>query len=258
MRRRPFGRNHLHVRTEKPPRLLVSVRSAAEAEAALRGGCDLLDVKEPARGSLGAADSETVAAICEVVESAGAPVPVSVALGELSEWREGETVWPAPARVALAKVGLSGCGRNGDWPRRWRNLRARFDHAAQRPLGWVAVLYADAAAGGPEPSLLIDLAAATGCGGVLVDTFRKDAGRLLDHVSPETLFVWRQAAVDAGLMFAVAGSLRAEDLPRLGRVGPDLVAIRGAACRADRSSEVCEHAVRRFRSAMLASINGNS
>jgi uncharacterized protein (UPF0264 family) len=240
------------VRTKQPTRLLVSVRSAAEAEAALRGGCDLLDVKEPARGSLGAADPEAVAAVCEVVESAGSPVPVSVALGELSEWEEGQTTWSAPARVAFAKVGLSGCGRSRDWPRRWRNLRARFDDAAQRPLDWVAVLYADAAAGGPEPSLLIDLAATTGCRGVLVDTFRKDTGRLFDHVSPEKLTAWRQAAAEAGLMFAVAGGLRAEDLPRLAGVGPDLVAIRGAACRADRTSEVCGQAVRRFRSAMSA------
>ncbi len=37
-------------------RLLVSVRSAAEAEIALSAGADLIDVKEPSRGSLGAAD----------------------------------------------------------------------------------------------------------------------------------------------------------------------------------------------------------
>ena len=34
-------------------RLLVSVRSAAEALAALAGDADLIDVKEPAGGSLG-------------------------------------------------------------------------------------------------------------------------------------------------------------------------------------------------------------
>ena len=33
--------------------LLVSVRDAAEAEAALRGGATLIDVKEPRHGSLG-------------------------------------------------------------------------------------------------------------------------------------------------------------------------------------------------------------
>src|SRR5207244_7336185 len=36
--------------------LLVSVRSAAEAETALAGGADVVDVKEPRRGALGPAD----------------------------------------------------------------------------------------------------------------------------------------------------------------------------------------------------------
>ena len=34
-------------------RLLVSVRSAEEAEIALAGGADVIDVKEPRRGALG-------------------------------------------------------------------------------------------------------------------------------------------------------------------------------------------------------------
>ena len=35
-------------------RLLVSVRAAAEVAPALAGGADIIDAKEPARGSLGA------------------------------------------------------------------------------------------------------------------------------------------------------------------------------------------------------------
>jgi (5-formylfuran-3-yl)methyl phosphate synthase len=50
------------------PKLLVSVRNAHEARDALAGGCDILDVKEPANGSLGMAD---VGVIREVVATAG-------------------------------------------------------------------------------------------------------------------------------------------------------------------------------------------
>ena len=39
-----------------PRDYLVSVRSPEEALAALEGGADLIDVKEPSRGPLGAAD----------------------------------------------------------------------------------------------------------------------------------------------------------------------------------------------------------
>ena len=40
--------------------LLVSVRSAEEVAAALGGGADIIDAKEPARGSLGAVDREVL------------------------------------------------------------------------------------------------------------------------------------------------------------------------------------------------------
>ena len=46
--------------SNETPGLLVSVRSAAEALSALAGGADVIDVKEPNRGSLGAADDETI------------------------------------------------------------------------------------------------------------------------------------------------------------------------------------------------------
>ena len=60
--------------------LLVSVRSAAEARIALEAGADLIDVKEPRRGALGAADPAVWKDVCRAVAGR---VPVSVALGEL-------------------------------------------------------------------------------------------------------------------------------------------------------------------------------
>ncbi len=45
------------------PRLLVSVRDPAEAEAALLAGADLIDAKDPDRGALGALAPEIVAEI---------------------------------------------------------------------------------------------------------------------------------------------------------------------------------------------------
>ena len=65
------------------PGLLVSVRSADEARAALAGGADVIDIKEPGRGPLGRADEATWRAVR--AEVAGR-VPVSAALGELAAW----------------------------------------------------------------------------------------------------------------------------------------------------------------------------
>lgn len=234
------------------PRLLVSVRSADEALAALAGGCDLIDLKDPTRGSLGAAEPAVIEAACAAVRSAGS-APVSAALGELWEWPLERATPPLDPAVTLVKLGLSHCADEPAWPRRWRAVRDRFDGAAGRPLGWMAVLYADAAAAGPCPELLLDLAATSGCRGVLVDTFLKDGRRLLDHVAPEELARWRRAAAGAGLTFAVAGSLRVADLSRIVEVAPDIVAVRGAACRSEeRTSEICSAAVREFGKALKA------
>ena len=63
-------------------RLLVSVRDASEALAALRGGAALIDVKEPRLGSLGAATPEVWREVRRVVPT---EVPCSAALGELKD-----------------------------------------------------------------------------------------------------------------------------------------------------------------------------
>jgi uncharacterized protein (UPF0264 family) len=65
-------------------RLLVSVRDAAEARAVLDAGAHLIDVKEPRRGSLGAADGRQVA---DVLNTVAGRVPVSAAMGELIRGR---------------------------------------------------------------------------------------------------------------------------------------------------------------------------
>src|SRR5437016_5096196 len=109
--------------------LLVSVRSAAEAEAALAGGAQVIDVKEPLRGALGRADD---AAIAAVVEAVAGRCPVSAALGELREtcWTD---VPPACDRLSFVKwgpAGYLGCedAFRTEWTSRMKCLREGFPH----------------------------------------------------------------------------------------------------------------------------------
>src|SRR5438094_1907571 len=60
-------------------RLLVSVADPSEARAALEGGADVIDAKQPRRGALGPVRPDVLAAIRQVV---GAARPVSAALGD--------------------------------------------------------------------------------------------------------------------------------------------------------------------------------
>ena len=235
------------------PRLLVSVRNAAEAYAAAAGGCDILDVKEPRRGSLGRADTEVIRAVVEAAQpglDVASPVPVSAALGELHQWQEARHA--LPEGVTYCKMGLAGMAGVRDWQLRWQQARRQIDASFVHPPRWVAVVYADReCAESPAPEAIIDAAAETGCAALLIDTFCKDGRGLFEWYSRDELCRLVGQARRCGLAVAAAGSLRCEDLPRLRQMAPDIVAIRGAACRSGRREATVSIArVRRIRRSM--------
>src|SRR5689334_20772542 len=111
--------------------LLVSVRSAAEARLALMHGAALIDIKEPARGSLGRADD---AVIATVVDEVAGRCPVSAALGELRDFRVLPWGWEP---LSFVKWGLSDCAGTN-----WQRVLIR--HSERLGSRVVTVAYADA------------------------------------------------------------------------------------------------------------------
>jgi uncharacterized protein (UPF0264 family) len=103
-------------------KLLVSVRSAAEAAGALEGGADLIDVKEPSRGSLGAADPRVWS---EVMAVAGPKCPLSTALGEL-RFDAVHALVPHLSGFQFAKIGLAYCADHHRWSQQWAAAIRQF------------------------------------------------------------------------------------------------------------------------------------
>lgn len=218
-------------------RLLISVRNASEARAALRGGADLIDVKEPAQGSLGFAGEQSVA---EVVREIAGRAAVSAALGELREWTEQGHV-PSLAGVDYVKLGLAGCADDAGWPDRWRQLLGSLPPSTKP----VAVVYADwQAARSPESEEIIQEAARNRCAAVLVDTFEKTGKTLLDCWPPAAVQEFVGQVRRQGMLVVLAGSLTVEGIARVLPLAPDFVAVRGAACEGGRTGPVCESRVR--------------
>jgi uncharacterized protein (UPF0264 family) len=223
-------------------RLLVSVRSAAEAEAAVAGGASVIDVKEPDRGPLGCALPQVWQEVRAVVPRA---LPVSVALGEIGEWTAGSRQPPEPEAfggVAYRKLGLASAGLR--WAQEWADLRTRFGPG---PL-WIAVVYADwEEAGAPHPDAVLETAlAAADCAGILIDTWNKSQpSPLADNA---TWRAWFSAARrQRPILIALAGGLDWESIVRLAPLGPDLFAVRGAACAAgDRQGQIDRSRVARL------------
>ncbi len=211
-------------------RLLVSVVDATEARVAAAAGADVIDVKDPSLGALGEAAPQVVRAVRDVTPL---HLPVSAALGDGPF---------APAVAAALAHGAAASGatfvklglRDTSLAAAAASLRAA---RASVPPGVHLVVagFADCdRAGSPPPGDLPELAAAVGAQGCLLDTAVKD-GRGLFHWLDETeLREFVQACRARELFSALAGSLRVEDLARLGPLGADLVGVRGAACVGDR------------------------
>lgn len=233
------------------PSLLVSVRSEHEARIAIAGGCDILDVKEPAHGSLGRASSAVWHAIASTVAQISPATVLTAAMGEVAELPSvfSETL---PREFQLVKLGCAALGNARDWQDRWNNARHQLAANLPRTIGWVAVAYADQQlAAAPAPSDVIRAAMEEGCRGVLIDTFDKSRGRLLNWMNVDDLQQVAALVQQAGMFLALAGSLRPSDLPRLAAVPADIIAIRGAACPAgDRQADICQATIHEFRLAM--------
>lgn len=229
--------------------LLVSVRSAAEVGAALGGGADIIDAKEPSRGPLGPVSPATLR---EILAQVPPECPFSVALGDLASPEAVITaiaslqlaVRPAPTYLKLGFAGL--CSPEIVT----RILATAVTGAAESGCvaQVVAVAYADfERAGSIAPDLLTAIARAAGAAGVLLDTHTKDGNGLLAWRVRPQLDSWVACARREGLLTALAGALTLENLETVCATEADVIGVRGGACEGGRGGQVSANRVRALR-----------
>jgi uncharacterized protein (UPF0264 family) len=218
-------------------RLLVSVASSVEAVAALAGGADVVDAKDPDAGALGAVSVEVLRDIHAAV---GTERPVSAALGDASD----ETTIERAARtfaaagVSFVKVGFAGVVSID----RMAALTAATVRGARAGGGGncrvVAVAYADAEGMTTLPAAFVQMADRAGASGVLLDTANKGGPGLRRIVAPIALAAWVAEAHALRLLVALAGKLSADDLAFVRDAGADIAGVRGAACDGGRTGRL--------------------
>ncbi|MFC3206614.1 (5-formylfuran-3-yl)methyl phosphate synthase [Aquamicrobium soli] len=201
-------------------KMLASVTGVEEAEIALSGQVDIIDLKNPSAGALGAAALETIRA---TVVSVDGRRPVSAVAGDLP-------MQPEVIRARVEEIAATGVDyvKIGFFPSSENAACAAALEPIARRVKLVAVLFADL---GTDFALLPVLAG-HGFHGVMVDTARKGGGRLLDHMAVARVDAFVAAAKANGLMVGLAGSLEAPDVPRLLPFAPDFLGFRGALCAA--------------------------
>lgn len=218
-------------------RLLISVRDPEEATAAVAGGADIIDIKNPDEGPLGAQTPAAIQAIRHVVPAA---VPLSATIGDVPN-RPGSVALAAFGAAVLGvqfvKVGLA-------TPHGVTAASALLRHVIDAvsvlasPPGIVAVGFGDGPAHGAlGPEEVVDAAAQAGAAVCMLDTIDKLLGRSLRHaLSEDRLAAFVLRARRAGMLTGLAGSLGAEDFDLVARLAPDIIGVRGAACDGDRWS----------------------
>ena len=208
--------------------MLASVRNRAEAELAAALGADLIDLKDPAAGALGALPLATIRAVVRALRGRR---PSSATLGDLPmdfAMLAGAAAATADTGVDFVKVGLFA------HPERRRCIDALAPLARRARL--IGVFFADQ----PFDATLLDALAAAGFTGAMLDTAAKGRGGLRAHWSDAALADFVRRARALGLLTGLAGSLGLDDIAPLASLRPDYLGFRTALCRDGVRSEALD------------------
>jgi uncharacterized protein (UPF0264 family) len=211
-------------------KLLISPKNEKEAVEAAAGGADIIDVKNPDEGPLGASFPWIIRRIRQVTP---ANIEVSCTVGEAPN---------LPGSMALASLGAASTGVNYikaglcglKTAEEAVYLMRNVTQAAKECNPTIKVVvsgYADAArVGTVDPMLVPQIAYEAKADVAMLDTAIKDGKDLFNFLTKPQLRRFVDEAHGYGLKAALAGSLQKQDLPEVYALGADIAGVRGAAC----------------------------
>ena len=219
--------------------MLASVNNVAEALLVLNAEVDIIDLKQPALGALGALD---IATVKQIVAGIDGRCPVSATIGDLLQ---PDLVFNAVK--AMAETGVDyikiGFFPGDDWQETVKKLSV----LTQQNHALIAVLFADT-----QPDFAImSLLNEAGFTGIMLDTMDKQKGSLTQLMAKMEIAQFVKQAKALKLLCGLAGSLRLEDIPKLMPYNADYLGFRGALCQGhDRVGWLNKQAVIQIRRAI--------
>jgi uncharacterized protein (UPF0264 family) len=199
---------------------LASVQSLDEAKALTSCLPDILDLKNPATGALGALPLSTVSTVVDWLDGRCLS---SATVGDLP--MQAELIHQAVVAMAETGVDYVKVGLFAD-----PQLTACLNDLAPLLRGMktpvIAVLFADEAVGLD----LLPVIQQAGFSGVMVDTATKTGQGVLSHWDEKRLCDFISQARQLKLLCGLAGSLRIEDIDSLEPLGADYLGFRSALC----------------------------
>ncbi len=219
--------------------LLVSPSSISEAKHST--AADIVDVKKPSEGSLGANFPWVIREIKSLSTK-----PVSAAIGDFPYKPGGAALAAYGAACAGAdyvKIGLAfeGTDRARDLIR--AVVRAVKDEFPEKFV--VIAAYSDfERMHSISPFEMAPVAAECGADVAMVDTGIKDRQSTFAFMNEAMLRSFVDQNKKLGLGTALAGALKFEDIDALKRINPEIIGVRGMVCGGDRNASIREDLIK--------------
>lgn len=225
--------------------LMVSVQNLDEALEALKGGADIVDVKNLQEALVGSAHPKIVGEVRKAVPD---EIHASVTLGVVPN-QVGTVAMAAYAAGALNATSVKVGFMKTSYEVAVDTLlacRAALEGTETKLIG---SLFADNPLyDGLDPNFMMKLAQDGKCDGILIDTLTKDGRNLFDFMPEEILRDMVFEGKEHLMSTALSGHLRLENLDELARINPDIVGVRGAVCKkGNRGGSVHWEAVTEFK-----------
>ncbi len=200
-------------------KFLASVNSLEEALLVNQIGVDIIDLKQPELGALGALDSSSIR---QIVSNIAGSCPISATIGDLP--MTPELLYTAAATMTDQGVDFI---KLGFFPsEHWLACLAALAPLAAQGHQLIAVLFADT----QPPLSIIEHISNAGFSGVMLDTMHKQQGSLTDVMPYQRLAEFVETAQRYQLICGLAGSLKITDIAKLKPLQPDYLGFRGALC----------------------------
>lgn len=223
-------------------KLLVSPKDVEEAKAVIRGNADIVDVKNPKEGSLGANFPWVIKSIKELVEKEKRDgMKISAAIGNF-DYKPGTASLAALGAAASGaeyiKVGLFGIKTRQEAIDLLTGVvKAVKDFAPTKKV--VSAFYSDyKRINSVSPFEIAAIGKEVDIDVAMVDTGIKDGRTTLEFLSEEELKTFFSDSKALGLETALAGSLTFEDIPAIKEIEPDILGVRGMVCGGNREDRV--------------------
>lgn len=199
--------------------LLISVTTVQEAQLAIENGVDIIDLKDPNAGALGALPLSQIETVVAYVNG---EKPISATIGDLP--MQAELIFDSVIRLASTKVDFIKIGffQTEDY----QPVLDKLKTITAKGVRLVAVLFAEF----EYSDNLIHAIKNAGFSGIMLDTAQKNGATFMYYLTAIKCKKIAKKVLNFEMSFGLAGSLQLQHIVAVKRFNPTYMGFRGGVC----------------------------